>query len=441
MHRRQMVKWIGTGFCLAMAVLVFFLPIDQSFNFLFWELRISSELLVFGRSFVLSDASRPIIALLYFICGLWFFILDPNNTPIQIIPLGLAGTALILTAYAVDPIFYGALFFAFLALIYVVLLSPPGGTPTPGALRYLIFQILGMLFILFASWLASWVDLSSGEELLYRSLKILGLGFSFLLGIFPFTSWIPMVAEKNHPFLAGFVVNTYLLGVILFGTRFLTEGGWIAQGINLQGPLQAAGAIMLGVGGILAVFSRHLGRLMGAVMIAEIGKSLLAVSLFWTGFPIYFSMVIVQGLALAVWANSISHLRLVLPDLGYESVAGAARQWPGISSGFLIGYFTLAGLPFLAGFPFYWTLGTRLSLYPTWIILWFIFGTVGLMVGGIRALGALTLDSGEENVLILGDRFQQSVIYLINVVLILLGLFPQGLMRTAQVITEMILGG
>ena len=442
MRRHQILKWVGTGFSLNMALLAAVLPINQEFNFLFWELRIGEELLVFGRRFVLSDASRPVIILLFLICTFWFFILDPEIIPIQVIPLGLAGIVLILTAYAVDPIYYGALFFAFLALIYVVLLSPPGGKPTQGALRFLVFQILGMLFILFAAWLASWIDLTTGDELLlYRSLMILSLGFSFLLAIFPFTSWIPMIAEKNLPFLAGFVLNTYFLGVFLFGTRFIIQAGWFVQGINIQGPLQTAGAIMLGVGGILAIFTKNLSRLMGAVMITEIGKSLLAISLFLAGFPLYFGMVIIQSLALGVWVISLSHLGPVLKDFEYESAVGAARQWPGVTSGFLVGYFTLAGSPFLAGFPLYWALGIGLNIYPYWIKTWYVLGTVGLLIGGIRAVGALTLDSGEETVLQLGTPYQRYLIYVLNGILLIIGLFPQGLLNLTQNITELILGG
>ncbi len=215
MNQKRILKWAGTIVSLSLAALAAVLPINQV---LFWELRVSDELLVFGRRFVLSEPDRPVVILFFLLCAFWFFILDPKTVPIQVIPLGLAGTALILTAYAVEPIFYGALFFAVLALINVVLLSPPGQEPTQGVLRFLVFQILGMLFILFAAWLASWIDLNSGDQLLLtRSLVILALGFSFLLAIFPFISWIPMVTEKNHPFLTGFVLNTYLLGYFQSG--------------------------------------------------------------------------------------------------------------------------------------------------------------------------------------------------------------------------------
>ncbi|HDD55232.1 MAG TPA: hypothetical protein ENG59_03200, partial [Chloroflexi bacterium] len=208
----RILKWSGSGFGLILALSAAGLPINEPFRLLFWEMIISDQLLVYGRRFILSRVDQPIVVLLFGVYFFWSLIQNPKNTPSYFSPLSLGGITLILTAYAVDPIYYGALFFAFFALIHVVLLTPPGSEPTPGVLRLLIYQILGMLFILFAAWLASWVGFNLGDEfMLSRSLSILALGFSFLLSIFPFISWIPMVAERNHPFVSGYLFNVYFL--------------------------------------------------------------------------------------------------------------------------------------------------------------------------------------------------------------------------------------
>ena len=438
---RYLLKWSGLGFGLVLITSALILPINEIFHFLFWDLKLSDELSIFGRRFILSGADRPIVILLFSLWLFWILVMDPKLVPVQFIPLSLAGICLILTAYSVEPIFYGALFFAFLALIYVVLLSPPGNEPTPGVLRYLIFQILGMLFILFAAWLASWIDLNTGDQvMLARSLLILALGFSFLLSIFPFISWISMVGEENHPFLSGFIFNTHFLGVFLFGTRFILEGGWIGQGVNIQIPLQVAGVIMLSIGGVVAIFSRHLGRLMGAVIITEIGRSLLAISLFQAGFPIYFGIVILQSISLAVWSISLTYLQHGINDLGFESASGAARLWPVITSGLLMGYFTLAGVPLLGGFPIYWALGSGLSFYPLWINTIFVFSTLGLIFGGLRMLGVLTKKTGGESVLTLGDPFYRNLILGLNILLVLIGFFPQWIFGLARLISDLLLG-
>ncbi len=437
----RLLKWGGSALSLTLVFSAAVLPINQEFNLLFWKVQISDELLVFGRRFILSGADRPIVILLFALHFFWLLIFNPKDSPRHFVPFSLAGVVLILTAYAVDPIFYGALFFAFLALINVALLSPPGQAPTPGVMRLLIYQILGMLFILFAAWLASWIDLNRGDLLmLSRSLLILALGFSFLLSIFPFISWIPMVAEKNHPFLTGYLFNSYFLGVFLFGSRFITEGGWLTGGMNLQTPLQLAGVLMLGFGGVLAVTSRHLGRLSSALVIAGIGRSLLAFSLFAGGFPIYFGMIIIQAIALGVWSLALSVLSNGIPDFELESAAGLARQWPMFSSGLLAGYLTLAGLPLLAGFPVYLALGEGLRPYATWVNTGLVLGTVGLLLGGLRIFRVLVKDAGSEQVLILGDQYDRVLIMILNIILLLLGFFPQFLFWITRSITELMVG-
>jgi formate hydrogenlyase subunit 3/multisubunit Na+/H+ antiporter MnhD subunit len=439
-NRPVFLKWLGTGTGFSLALSALIIPVNRVFNFLFWEMIISDQLLVFGRRFVLGESDRPIVALLFFVAAFWFLLLEPKTTPIQTIPLGLGGITLILTAFAVEPLFYGSLFFAFLALIYVVLLSPPGSKPTPGVMRFLIFQVLGILFILFAAWLASWIDLNSDDQiLLTRSMLILGLGFSFLLAIFPFISWVPMVAERNHPFLSGFVFNTYFLGVILFGTRFITEGGWLGQGVSIQGALQIAGIMMIGTGGVLAVFSNHLGRLTSSLVLAEIGRALLAISLFQAGFPLFFAMVIIQTIALGIWSLSLTNLQGVIGELDYEKAAGSAWQWPVTSSGLLVAYFSLAGMPLLAGFPIYWALGSGLSSYPLWISIFYLAASSGLFIGGLRIFGLITRNSGEETVLIASRPFYRYLLLGLNLILILLGFIPQVLIKISQSIAELLL--
>jgi formate hydrogenlyase subunit 3/multisubunit Na+/H+ antiporter MnhD subunit len=435
------LRWGGTGIGMILTLSAVSLPINEPFSFLFWSVQLSDQLLVLGRRFILSVTDQPIVILLFAVYTFWSLIQNPRYVPSYFSPLSLGGITLILTAYAVDPIFYGALFFAFLALLHVILMTPPGSEPTQGILRMLIYQILGMLFILFAAWLASWVGFNRSDEfMLSRSLAILALGFSFLLSIFPFISWIPMVAEKNHPFLSGYLFNVSFLGIFLFGSRFLNEGGWFAQGIDLQTPLQFAAVIMLAFGGLLALFSRNLARLSAALVISEIGRSLLAISLFRLGIPIYFAMVMVQTLALGGWSISLTNLKEGLQDLDISSTSGAARQWPLLSSGVILGYFSLAGLPLLAGYPIYLALGNGLIPYPIWINTTLVFGTLGLIGGGLRAFSELVEDSGEEEVLDLGDKLDKGLIIALNLVLILMGLFPRVGYQIARLITELMMG-
>ncbi len=105
-----------------------------------------------------------------------------------------------------------------------------------------------------------------------------------------------------------------------------------------------------------------------------------------------------------------------------------------------MGYFALAGVPLLGGFPIYWALGSGLSFYPLWINTIFVFSTLGLIFGGLRMLGVLTKKTGGESVLTLGDPFYRNLILGLNILLVLIGFFPQWIFGLARIISDLLLG-
>lgn len=436
LRNKVFIKWLGSGAALTLAVSAWLVPIEADFHVLFWNIRIEDQFLVFGRRFVLDNPDRPLIVFLFLIVFFWFFILDLEAVPVQLIPLGLIGLVLILTSYAVEPIFYGALFIGFLALVFSILLSPPGKSATPGVYRYLITQILGIIFILFAAWLASWVDFDPGENvLILRSVIILSLGFSILLAVFPFTSWIFMISEQNHPYLSGFVLNFYLIGVVLYALRFITDPGWIQPIGDIQGPFQTAGVLMIGLGAISAVFSDHLGRVLGSSVAAAVGRWLLAVSLINQGNDLLFGLMMIQTLGIALTSLSLSLLDRLVPDLEYDSIKGAGRLWPGIAVGIAAGLFSTAGFPLIGGFPYYWKLGAQLIDQSTWIPVVYFLGNLGLVLASIRVLTVLYRPADGELVLITGSRFSQAAIIFLSLLLLLLGLIPNLLQPGLSLLT------
>lgn len=425
LRNKSLLRWLGSSTTIILAFSAWLVPIESDFRFLFWNIRLEDQLLVFGRRFVLGNLDRPLIVFLFLIAFFWFFILDLEVVPVQLIPLGLTGFVLILTSFAVEPIFYGALFLGFLTLVFTILLSPPGHPVTPGVYRYLITQILGIIFILFAAWLASWVDFDPGENvLLLRSVIILSLGFSILLAVFPFTSWILMISERNHPYLSGFVLNVYLTGVVVYALRFITDPGWIQPIGNIQGPFQTAGVLMVGIGAISAVFSNHLGRVLGSSVTAAVGRWLLAISLIDQGNDLLFGLMLIQTLGVALTSLALSLLNQLVPDLDYDSARGAGRLWPGIAVGIAVGLFSTAGFPLIGGFPLYWELGIQLNDQSTWTAAIYFLGNLGLILAGIRVLAVLSRPTDGELVLIVGSRFSQAAIIIISIFLLILGLIP-----------------
>lgn len=431
----RVVKWSGFGIGLGLATLAGILPIGEPLTFLPGELILSPEFAAVGRKLLLTRADRPIILLIFAGFSSWSLIVDLRYVSIRIVPLGLIAAGLILAALAVEPIFYGAILLAFLALLYTLILTPPTNPTSQGVLRFLIHQVLGTMLILFAAWMFSWIDLNSVEDLLLvRAAVIFGAGFSFLLAIFPFSSWILMLAEENHPFLTAFVLNTYLTAALLFGVRFLSSAGWLPALLEIQGAIRWVGVMMVVLGGISAFFTNHLGKLLGYQVVVDIGRSLLAVSLLGEGFPILFHLIIIQTLALSIWAVSLTLLTGVTKALDYPSLTGSGRQWPMVVLGVIAGQVTMAGLPLLAGFPATWSLAVSLQSGSPLAAGALLVGVGGLLAGAVRTTGYLFRSAGEEDVLMISTPFTRGVLAAGICISLLLGMYPDLLSEVLTIL-------
>jgi len=395
--KRRLITLIGLGIAISLASLAWAFPVGKVFMLGSWNFEITGQFSVYGRQIILTQGDWPILTLLYLMIAFWFLGSLATNVPSTFVPLGMVGAAMIVVGISIEPSFYAALVFEFVALLFVILLSVPGRPLSKGVLRFLTLQTLGMLFILFAGWSFSQVDVNVIDTaILARPLVMMGLGFSLLLGIFPFSTWFPMLAGKNDPYLTAFVFNLFLNGGMLFGLDFLEKYAWVNEYIDILGAIQVVGAIMLGVGGVWAVFQRNLGRMLGYAMVAEIGCALLAYSLGVQGLSMYFALLIIQVFALAIWALALHLLYTQTQDLDYHAVAGIARHFPLLAAGILLAHFSLAGLPLLAGFPLQWALGSQLAQLDSYgIALWLLLGRIGLASGGVRTLGVLFARSEE----------------------------------------------
>lgn len=431
---KQIITLTGTGAALLLAGLAWLYPANNVMKLGPWTFEIVDSISVYGRQIILTHGDRPILILLYLMAAFWFLGSLAAKVPAHFVPFGMVATAIIIVSIFVEPFFYGVLLFEVVALLFIILLSVPGKPPTKGVLRFMAFQTLGIVLLLFASWLLSQILIEDvNQTLLRQALVAMGLGFSFLLGIFPFISWMPMISGQNNPYLVAFMFNVFLNGAMLFGLGFLDRYAWVQEYVNLQVHFQIVGAIMLGTGGLLAAFQRNLGQIMGYVMIAEIGRSFLAFGLGGAGTQTYFAMLIIQICAMGVWALSLSVIYSRLHNLDYHSVAGIAQQLPFPVIGILLAHFSLAGLPLFGGFPMYWSLGGQLiSHAPLWIAIWLLFGSIGMLGGGLRSASVLITREENRPELAPSTDFSKALLILGGLSLIILGLLPHYLVHFVE---------
>ena len=413
---------------LFLAGLALVVPIDEALLLGPISIKIASSVSFLGRSLVLSAAEAPLLALIFGLCSMWFFGAEAAGVANRLIPLGLIITALLVASIAVQPFLFASLLIEMAVLVAVPLLSPLEQKPGQGVIRFLIYQTLGMPFILFAGWLLAGVEASPGDlSLTIQSTVMLGLGFAFLLAIFPLYNWIPQLMEESSPYVVGFLLWILPTTIIIFGISFLDRYAWLRTSPQVITGLRVVGLLMLVSGGLWAAFQHHFGRLMAYTTIAETGFLLLAVSLApGSSTDLVFLFLIPRGLSLAIWALSLSIFKTSDETFQFSSMQGLAHIYPLATAGLILATLSNAGFPLLAGFPPRLALWQILEQQSTGATIWYLVGLLGLLIGAVRMLAVLVAQETETAWSLKENLVQRGMLGVGILMLFILGIFPQA---------------
>jgi len=418
---------LGGGFAIALAAIAQFVPIEQALRIGTASLKIDSSLIVLGRVLLIPAAEGPLLALIYGAAALWFFGAEASKTATRIVPFGLMITALMVASIAVEPFLYAALFIEMAILIAVPLLTSIYSPPGRGVVRFLIYQTLAMPFILLAGWLLAGVEASPGDlALAAQSTAMLGMGFAFLLAIFPLYNWVPLLMEETSPFIVGFLLWILPTITIIFGAGFLDRYSWLHSSPQIVIALRSAGLLMVVTGGLWAAFQRHLGRIMAYGSIAETGFSLLALSLDpKLGIPILFLLIPARALGLAVWSLSLTVIKENVETMRFAAAQGMLRITPLAGAGMVIAALSTSAFPLLAGFPARLALWESLARVSSSGALWMGIGIIGLLTSVFRSLAVISMAEEYTTWELRESPTQVFMLGLGVIGLFVLGLFPQ----------------
>ncbi len=389
--------------------------------------KISSTIQFFGRSFALHTADGPLLAIIYGLAALWFFGTQASGTKNRFVSIGLMIVALLTASIAVEPFLFAALLLEMAAMLVIPLLVLPYQKPGRGVVRFLIYQTLAMPFILFSGWMLAGVEASPGDlGTTTQAGTMLGLGFAFLLGVFPLYNWIPMLMEEASPYVTGFLLWALPTFTVIFALGFLDRYTWLRTSPQLSNAIIFAGVFMVASGGIFASLQRHLGRIMGYAAIAETGLLILAMSLKSTEVVnVTFLLLVPRGLELAVWALALSIIKRKAYSLRFSEVQGLARSYPIAVAALIFAHLSVAGFPLLAGFPARIALWQELAGQSLTISFWAFAGLFGLLIAAIRTLAVFVM-AEENKPWELNESWVQSAMLGLGVIgLFILGTFPQ----------------
>src|SRR5512142_1174936 len=424
---QRVLSVFGGSVAIVLALIAQFVPIELALKLGPLSLKIDSSLTVLGRVLQIQPSEGHLLALIYGAAALWFFGAEASRVAPRIVPLGFVIIALMVASIAVEPFLYAALFIEMAILIAIPMLTSIHKPPGRGVVRFLIYQTLAMPFILLAGWLLAGVEASPGDlALAAQSAAMLGMGFAFLLAIFPLYSWIPLLLEETPPYLVGFLLWILPTMTLIFGAGFLDRYSWLRSSAQLILALRFIGLLMVVTGGVFAAFQRHLGRIMGYGAIAETGFSLLALSLdFKIGIPILFLLIPARALGLAVWALALTIIGENVETMRFGAVRGVLRIAPLAGAGMIVATLSTGAFPLLAGFPARLALWEGLSRVSIGSALWMLVGIIGLLTSAFRSLAVISIAEEYTSWERRESPSQMLMLGLGVLGLFVLGLFPQ----------------
>lgn len=425
--RERSSAYAGGAIASLLSLVALIIPIDTALLLGTVSIKIAPAIEFFGRSFELSTADGPLLAIIYGLAALWFFGTEASGTAHRFVSLGLMIIALLTASIAVEPFLYAALLLEMAAMLVVPLLVPLYQKPGRGVVRFIIYQTLAMPFILFSGWMLAGVEASPGDlSTTIQAGIMVSMGFAFLFGIFPLYNWVPQLMEETSPYATGFLLWALPTFTVIFALGFLDRYTWLRNTPQITNAILFSGVIMTASGGIFGALQRHLGRILGYAAVAETGLLLLALGLqSFDLVNIVFLTLIPRGLELSVWALALSIIKRKAYPLKFSDVQGLARKYPVAAGAIVVAHLSVAGFPLLAGFPARLALWQELSVQSLAASFWIFLGLIGLFVAAVRTLAAFVMAPEGAKWEWNETWIQTSMLGIGIFGLVILGIFPQ----------------
>lgn len=426
---------VGVSLMVSLAALAWLIPVDQPIQLGIpgvQPFRILESAPILGYTFTITLASQPFLIVVFLGMSMWFGGAYLAKSDRLFIPLATAVSGFLTASFAIQPKSLAVVLVEMVALLCVPILAPPGKPIGRGVLRFLVFQTLGMMFVLIADWmLHSYFMTPENAQLLPTASLFLGLGFALMGAIFPFHTWIPMLAREAHPYAAAFVFFLLPAALSFLGLDYLRSLGDLEITSFIYFAVRLAGILMVISGGLGALFDRHLVRIMGFAGIVQIGMGLLAISLIGIlehNSPLaglFFAQLFPQLVGFSIWALSLSTLRLKVPELIFRNVQGIAHSMPLTIASLTLASFSIASVPLLASFPGNLMLWSALAEDHLAYAILSLLGNVFLFAAALRSATVFVM-SPEQTSWKINERGFQPILLAAGVaILIIIGLIPQ----------------
>jgi formate hydrogenlyase subunit 3/multisubunit Na+/H+ antiporter MnhD subunit len=298
---------------------------------------------------------------------------------------------------------------------------------TSGALRFIICMTLALPALLLSEYtLSQFAQSPDSLELAQTTIILIGLGFTFLLALAPFHSWVPSVAREAPPLSTAIILNILFGAVWFVMLDMLHENILISEHPDIPALLRGAGVLMAVVGGALSWPQRDFGRLLGYGALADMGAMLYGVGIGTSAaLAASFIVLIMRSVSVVLMSMGMTLARERHGDDSFATLRGLVWRMPFAALAIVVGGLSLAGFPPFAGFAGRWGIVQQMSFTDIRAALVMLAASISVAVGVLRGLremlGAAESDQGDAPIEGRGER----VLIIAGIGLCaLVGLFP-----------------
>ena len=424
-HRVSMV--VGAVIISAIVVTILVFKIDHNYIIGSTLIRIEPVFSVLGRNIVIDNADRVILLFLYGLSAIYIWLgVFLDHTP-TFAPYSIAIAALLTASLAVESRLFFILFVELAVLLCLPLLVKKNNKKERGEHFLLIFITLSMPLLLMAGWAADSVAANPIDtEMIDRTVVFLILGYSMMIGVFPFFLWMPQISEESRPVRANFVLSILSFAFLYLLYSVGDAGGWLRSDEVLLHWLQIMGYIMIVVGGIWSAFQNDLGRFFAFGLIIDNGFAFLAMPSALSGQPE--SLYLLLAIRLVVYfsfslpSSSLYNRKI---NLTIEGIRGKFLQFPFAFILLFLSIFSFNGLPLMANFTVRFSILQKdLTDQGVQSVIWPLIGQLGFFLGALRFLGS-AVQAKEVDESQMDETWLERGVYFVGILLLLLiGFLP-----------------
>jgi len=402
--------------------------------------QITPSMNILGRSLVFTTGLKTTAILFYSALGIWTLTLYIFKIKSNIVPFGLTFIGLLIAALAVEPFLYSALIIEIAVIVSIPIVANAANPRIKGVSRYLIYFTIGMPFVLLSGWYLAGGEISPvNDEQLIQAALLLGLGFVFWLAVFPFQSWIPLLADETEPIEGFFVLTILPIAITVLLMKYLNGFAWLRGFGTVFQALRLFGLLMIFIGAIWFSLQRTLRKAISYLLLISTGLMVVAISFNSSNGYIFSSyFMLLRLICFFLLSIIIMVIEKISESDSIDSINGLFIKSPIAAFGFFIPLLSLAGMPWTLGFPVMQSIFSEFATNVPQYIIFLILSQIIISITIIRWI-FISNKKKDDHIAPSNIGLHETTFLLVCISgLIILGIFPNFIYpRIGEIVNDL----